>query len=786
VPPRLLVLPSVVASAAALAAAPAAAARDAEGAGQLRVASAPFALAVDVPGPAVLRTHGAPVVTLADGRRVEAARTTSLRRRAGRVVAELAGPAGVRVRVAAGPGRGGVTPVDVRATATGVAATRLTFATAPGERFLGFGERSDAVVRTAGEVESYVSDGPWAEADRDLVRAFVPAVGLRPRDDATYFPIPWLLSSRGHGVLALGDEAHRHRLGPGAWSVEADGDRLRLRVVGGPRPADALRRLTALTGRQPRVGDEAVLGPWLQAAGDTDAALRTLAAAGAPLSVLQTYLHYLPCGDDRGRSESERARTASAHAAGVSITTYVNPMVCTGYSEAYEAAAAAGALGRAPDGTPYRYRYVGSTQFDVSQYDFSAPAGERAFQAVLGRPVADGHDGWMEDFGEYTPLDLVSADGTPGRRMHNRYPVLYHRAAQRLADRTRPLIRFVRSGWTGAARYAPVVWGGDPTVDWGFDGLRSALRQGLSIGLSGIGLWGSDVGGFFALHGQRLGPELLGRWIELGALSGVMRNQANGLGQPRDERAQPLDAETLPLWRDMSVLRTRLWPYLAAARREYDRSGLPLMRQHALTDPGDPALVARDDQYLLGGDLLAAPVLDPGVVRRALRLPAGRWVDLWGSGGLEPAAARVLRGPAGATLPAPLGRPPLLVRAGALLPLLPSGVDSLSRHADAPGGPVGRAERAGERVLLAFPRGRSERPLGPEGSARSHEDRDGWTLTLRSRTIRRVEVHAVLGALRRPFRARAARGGSDVRLTADGVRATVILRGGRATLRVLR
>jgi alpha-D-xyloside xylohydrolase len=779
-------LSAALALAAALAVPSAAAAGEPERAGEVRVASAPFAVAVDVPGPRVLRTAGGPVVTLADGRRVEATRATAVRRRAGRVVAEMSGPGGVRVRVVAGPSRGGVTPIDVRAFATGVVATRLSFAAAPGERYLGFGERSDAVVRTAGEVESYVSDGPWLAADLPVVRAVNPAVGLRARDDATYFPVPWLLSTQGHGVLALGDEAHRHRLGGGTWSVEADGDRLRLRVLAGPRPADALRRLTALTGRQPRVPDEAVLGPWLQAAGDTEAALRTLAAAGAPLSVLQTYLHYLPCGDDRGRSEGERARTASAHAAGLSITTYVNPMVCAGYTEAYEPAAVAGGLGRAPDGTPYRYRYFGSTQFDVSQYDFTAPAGERAFQDVLRRAVADGHDGWMEDFGEYTPLDLVSADGTPGRRMHNRYPVLYHRAAQRLADRTRPLIRFVRSGWTGAARYAPVVWGGDPTVAWGFDGLRSALRQGLSIGLSGVGLWGSDVGGFFALSGQRLEPELLGRWIELGALSGVMRNQANGFGQPREERAQPLDPETLPLWRDMAVLRTRLWPYLAAARREYDRTGLPLMRHHALTHPGDGALTARDDQYLLGGDLLAAPVLDPGAVRRALRVPAGTWVDLWASGGLEPAAATVLRGPRDATLPAPLGRPPLLARAGALLPLLPGGVDSLSRHADAPGGPVGLAERAGRRVLLAFPRGRSERPLGPEGTARSHEGRDGWTLTLRSRTVKRVEVHAVLGTLRRPFRPRAVRGATDVRTTAGGVRATVVLHGGRAALRVLR
>jgi hypothetical protein len=766
----------------------AAAAACTDAAAAVEVRSHPFTVKVETGGALPLRTDGPPLVTLAGGRTVRVARARSLRRRGGRIVVELSAvdaPA-VRVRVTVGRGRDGITPLRVEARGADVTATRMAFAARRGERYLGFGERSDAVVRSGGEVESYVSDGPWARDDRPAVAGLVPAVGFRARDDATYFPMPWLLSSRGHGVLALGAETHRHRLGRARWSVEADGARLDLRVVAGPTPADALRRLTARVGRQPRVVDQAVLGPWLQAAGSEAAALRLSARARAPLSLLQTYTHYLPCGDDRGRRMAERERVARAHAAGVSITTYVNPMVCTGYEEAYERAAAAGALGRAPGGGPYRYRYTGSTQFDVSQYDFTAAAGERAFAMLLRRALADGHDGWMEDFGEYTPLDLVSTDGTPGRQMHNRYPVLYHRAAQHIAERPRPLVRFVRSGWTGSARYAPVVWGGDPTVGWGFDGLRSALRQGLSIGLSGVGMWGSDVGGFFALNGRKLSRELLARWIELGALSGVMRTQANGLGQARGERPQPLDRATLPLWREMAVLRTRLWPYLAAALDEYRRSGLPLMRQHALTDPDDPALAGRDDQYLLGDDLLVAPVLTAGARRRTLRLPPGTWVDLWRSGGLRPAMARPLRGRRSITVPAPIGRPPLLVRAGAIVPLLPEDVFSLSRHADARGGPVGRGERDHRRVLLAFPRGRSSTPLGREGRARSREDDSGWTLELRSRTVRRVEVHALLGALRRPLRPCAIRGAPRAQRTRGGLRATVTLRGGRATLRALR
>ena len=135
----------------------------------------------------------------------------------------------------------------------------------------------------------------------------------------------------------------------------------------------------------------------------------------------------------------------------------------------------------------------------------------------------------MEDYGEYTPPDSLSSNGLDGRRFHNLYPVLYHRSGQRFADRQRrPIARFTRSGWTGVHRYTPIVWGGDPSTSFGFDGLRSSVTQALSMGTSGIGVWASDVGGFFTLTGDKLTRELLHRWIQFGAVSGVMRTKARG------------------------------------------------------------------------------------------------------------------------------------------------------------------------------------------------------------------------------------------------------------------
>ena len=303
----------------------------------------------------------------------------------------------------------------------------------------------------------------------------------------------------------------------------------------------------------------------------------------------QTYLHYLPCGDHEGRRAQERAQVARLHGAGLAVTTYLNPMVCESYAPVFGPAAAQGGLVRTRAGDPYLFRYSTDTSFRVAQFDFSSAAGRAGFGGVMREAIDDGHDGWMEDFGEYTPFDSISTRPRDGARMHNRYPTQYHCASSTLSrGAPRPIVAFVRSGFTGTPACAQVVWGGDPTVVYGFDGLASAVRQALSAGMSGVSRWGSDIGGFFAFFEDRLDDELLIRWLQLGAVSGVMRTQANGIDIPPKERPQVYDPAILPHWRRWTKLRTQLYPLLTAADAEYRRTGMPLMRHPLLIDPADP------------------------------------------------------------------------------------------------------------------------------------------------------------------------------------------------------
>jgi alpha-glucosidase (family GH31 glycosyl hydrolase) len=641
-----------------------------------------------------------------------------------------------------------------------VTATGIAFDARPGERYLGFGERSEVVDHRGKEVESYVSDGPYPPVEQPFEATLIPAPGVRARNDSTYFPIPWLLSTRGYGVLVDNDETTYHRLGserPDAWSLETQASELRLRVFAGPRPALALRRFTVRVGRQPPAAAPFYFGPWFQQRDGEERSIRVLREAGAPASVGQTYTHYLPCGDQlRNTRARERERTRLFHEAGLAVTTYFNPMICTQYQPRYDEARARRVLHRNQLDQPYEYRYTGSETFFVGQFDFSAAGAAGFYGELLQEAIDDGYDGWMEDFGEYTPSDVKSDNGMTGPQMHNHYPVLYHGAAYDFSRRApRPLARFNRSGWTGAARVSQIVWGGDPTTDWGFDGLQSSLRQGLTMGLSGVSLWGSDIGGFFALSAPQLTPELLKRWVEFGFASGVMRTQANGftLGD-KGRRPQIFDPDVLPIWRRYSRLRTQLYPYLAAAEEEYDRSGLPIMRHLALAHPGDPRATARDDEYLFGPDLLAAPVIVPGATSRRLYLPRGLWIDLWRSARLDPDGApvleraRLLEGARDVTLPAPIDELPLLVRAGAVIPLLDPDVYTLAGYGS---GVIHLADREHLRRLVAWPRGVSAAHLGPGERAASVEWRERWELRIRGARTRTYSLQAALGAMRRPL-----------------------------------
>ena len=634
-------------------------------------------------------------------------------------------PLGRRFTVDVAPAGEGIVSVEATLDNTaGVAATSWTFARPGDERFLGFGERSNGADQTGRYVESWNEEGPFsAGAFRPYTE---PILGERwqgpPPIPGTNFSMPWFLSSRGYGFLLDSGYPNRFALKGPAWTAEIQEPAFRYRVFAGPDQAGALRRFTAAVGRQPAPA-KWFFGPWYQPAGD-DAFRKQLRtdwrAWDVPVTVAQTYTHYLPCGAHLSNRQGQRDQVAAYHAQGYMITTYVNSFVCNTHpGGAYEEGDRNGYFVKTALGTTYPIPYVAANATPDAPYsavvDFTDPAAVAWWQGLINEALQDGYDGWMEDFGEYVPPDAVMADGRPGIAAHNEYCTRYHQASHELTGRVRGLdfAQFVRCGYTGTARYARVVWGGDPTTDDSrADGLAAAVSQGLSMGLSGVGFWGSDIGGFHALFTRgQTGPELLTRWLEFGAFSGIMRTQADGYDRSGDNsvRAQVWDPDVRPVWRKYAKLRTQLFPYIWQTAQEYLSTGMPIMRHLSLTHPRAPWVFRADAEYeyLFGPDLLVAPVTEEGARTRTLYLPPGDWVNFWDATSYDESTgaftakpgAPVLAGGRTITVDSPLDRIPLFARAGTCLPLLPPNVDTL---AEVGTGVVHLSDVAGQVRTLAF------------------------------------------------------------------------------------
>ena len=150
---------------------------------------------------------------------------------------------GLDVLVLVEPDDVGTTAVSITpiGTAAGdVSEVSISFDARDEERFFGLGERADEVEHRGSSVVNRVSDGPWTVNQLDVVRQVLPAAGFSDRRDATYFPMPWVLSTNGYGVLVDNHETSRFDLAteddPERWTIDVSGPNVRLRVFTGAIP----------------------------------------------------------------------------------------------------------------------------------------------------------------------------------------------------------------------------------------------------------------------------------------------------------------------------------------------------------------------------------------------------------------------------------------------------------------------------------------------------------------------------------------------------------------------
>ena len=249
-------------------------------------------------------------------------------------------------------------------------------------------------------------------------------------------------------------------------------------------------------------------------------------------------------------------------------------------------------------------------------YDFTNSKMKNWWMESCAQLVDMGVDALKTDFGEQVPADAIASDGTTGNHLHNHYSFLYNQATWEGMSKEGAPILLGRSASAGSQRY-PGHWVGDSQADWG--GLRSAVRGALNWSLSGAGYTGSDIGGFY---GAKPSEELYLRWLQFGVLSPLCRFHGIGPRAPYEYGGQV--EEIARRWLD---LRSWLQPYLTACASEAKSLGAPVMRAMPYCFPKVRQLLLYDMQYMLGPDLLVAPITEAGG-RIEIFLPPGRWNDV--------------------------------------------------------------------------------------------------------------------------------------------------------------
>lgn len=619
----------------------------------------------------------------------------------GRLLAQR-GPNDATFEVGAGPGAIAVdvviegTKVRIKTTARADLPpedawnkTTLAFELRPDEHFFGLGERYASVDHRGVSLYSWAEEGGAGKGEK------VPHAVDNPFPNGpsmTYFPVPFFLSSEGYAIhlaTTFRTETHFGSHREDAWRIATNATSLETVVYVHDDPLRSLDDFTRDTGR-PFVPATWVFGPRRrvghQHVVDGVEEFRLLRMRKVPTTGVDDAVHFLPARSEVGREDVLRKWVQDAHALGYKVMAYNNPYVSMSIDRAredFEYGKANGLFALNPDGTVGETFFISGEPQTLATIDLTKPEGVAWFQDLLRRTLSFGYDGWMHDFGEYVRRPWSFGDGRLGDEVHNHFPVLSAKAAHDLLTKEKPgndFLFFVRSGYTGSAQYVPAVWGGDPEAT--FDetqGLPAMLRGGINLGMSGVPLWGSDVTGFKCITDFPNDKEMHLRWAEVGAVSPIMMEQ-NACSNPITGRRVKWklwdDEETVQVYSDMARLHTRLAPYFEVLARQANATGIPIMRHPFLLHPKEPEGWAVESAFYLGPSLYAAPVVERGVTVKETWLPPGKFVDIGDGAFTEYEGGRRV------SIPAPLGKLPLLVADGGIVPMLDPSIDTLAPATD--------------------------------------------------------------------------------------------------------
>ncbi|MCU1266936.1 MAG: Alpha-glucosidase [Acidobacteria bacterium] len=570
---------------------------------------------------------------------------------------------------------------DPKAGRAVVVAKKLGF----DEHFYGLGEKAARLDKRRDSFVNWNSDTP----------------GYTEGKDPIYQTIPFYLGLN-HGV-AYGiffDNSYRsyfdfgHSSQQHAW-FGAEGGELNYYFFYGPSLKKIVSRYADLTGHMPlpplwALGNQQSRWSYYP---DTmvERIVREYRERDLPLDVVHLDIDYMSgyrvFTFDAKRFPDPKALTDKLGKQGVKVVTIVDP----GVKHQPAAAGAPPASTSRPEFGPHDQRYYVFDQGLEKNYfqhrqsgelfipkvwpgessfvDYTRPEARRWWGDLHRAYTDNGIAGIWNDMNEPSDfvdqtgknqIDVVSFDeGENSTHAKNRnvFALLMARATyeglQRLRPDRRPYV-ITRAAYAGIQRYS-TMWTGDTNSSW--ESLALNIPMFTTLGLSGEPFVGSDVGGFIG----RGNPELLVRSYQISFLAPFCRNHKAIDGY--DQEPWRFGKYYEDIIRKYLKLRYRLLPFLYTTLEEAHRTGAPLFRPLVLNYQDDANTYNLDDEFMIGADLLVAPIVKPDVTQRLVYLPKGVWYDYWTS--------RKYDGGSMIRIDAPLETVPMFVRGGAILPLGP-------------------------------------------------------------------------------------------------------------------
>lgn len=487
-----------------------------------------------------------------------------------------------------------------------------------GECIYGFGEKFTTFVKNGQNVEMWNSDGGTCS-------------------DQSYKCVPFYISSNGYGVFVNSSDKVSYEIASDTVSkvsITVPGEEIEYFVIGGENLHEVLSNYTTLTGK-PALPPAKTFGLWLSTSFTTTYDEETItsfidgmAERDIPLQMFHFDCFWMKgyewCNFDWDKTQfpDPPAMLKRLKERGLGICVWINPYIAQ-RSSLFDEGVKNGYFIKNTDGSVFQ---CDMWQPGMAIVDFTNPEACEWYASKIRALCDMGVTAIKTDFGERIPTKVKYFSGEDPVKMHNYYTYLYNKLVFNVLKDyygENQACLFARSATAGGQQF-PVHWGGDCSAE--YSSMAETLRGGLSLCASGFGYFSHDIGGFEATAS----PDVYKRWCAFGLMS--THSRLHGSTSYRVPWAYEDDTPENPenacaVLRFFTKLKGRLMPYLFSQAVKTSSTGVPMMRAMVIDFAEDPACLFLDRQYMLGDNLLCAPVLsEDGVVQ--YYLPEGKWTDI--------------------------------------------------------------------------------------------------------------------------------------------------------------